>query len=76
MARTVYRAIVAAVRNGRLREPFSNSDFRSACPRFGEGTYNAFLHKHAVANPGGASELFERVSKGNFRCVRPFRYGL
>lgn len=72
----VYGAIVAAVRSGKLREPFTRSDFERACPRFGRGTYQAFLSKHARDNPGGASELFERVSTGRYQCLRPFKYGI
>ena len=72
----VYHAIVKAVKQGNLREPFGVDDFRRACPGFGRGTYNAFLHKHALGNPGKNSELFERVSEGFFQCLRPFRYDL
>jgi len=71
-----YSAIVKAVGDGRLCEPFSKADFEEECPGFGMGTYNAFLDKHAVGNPGGSSELFVRISPGLFKCVRPFRYGL
>jgi hypothetical protein len=76
MAHRVYEAIVRAVRSGQLPEPFSRSDFAAQCPGFGAGTYNAFLDKHAKRNPGGNSELFERVAPGRFTCLRPFRYGL
>ncbi len=76
MAHRVYPTIVAAVRQGRLREPFSSADFQAACPGFGKGTYNAFLHKHSEGNQGDASVLFKRVAPGQFRCSRPFRYGL
>ena len=76
MLHEVYGAIVREVRAGRLGEPFTVDDFRRACTGFGHGTYNAFLHKHAQGNPGGNSELFERVSAGRFTCLRPFRYGL
>ena len=76
MAHEVYRAIVGAIRRGALREPFSKEDFRTVCPGFGNGTYNAFLDKHRHRNPGGNSELFERVSPGQFKCLRPFRYGI
>lgn len=72
----VYSATVAAVRAGRLTEPFSQRDFRRACPGFAEGTYRVFLNKHRRGNPGGNSELFERVSPGRFRLLRPIRYGL
>lgn len=59
-----------------MTEPFTSDDFRKACPGLGHGTYNAFLHKHSVDNPGGASELFRRVSPGWFELLRPFRYEL
>jgi hypothetical protein len=61
---------------GNLKEPISKADFRGACPGFGEGTYQAFLHKHRKGNPGGVSELFELTTPGQFRLLRPFRYGL
>ena len=48
--------------------------FRLACPGFGKGTYQAFLDKHSFRNPGGNSELFLRVSPGQFKCIRPFKY--
>ena len=72
----VYQAIVEAVKDGRLKEPFSKEDFHLACPGFGEGTYNAFLYKHRKGNPGGVSELFEQVSTGHFILLRPIKYGI
>lgn len=63
MAHRVYEAIVSAVKTGRLREPFSRREFRTCCPGFGAGTYNAFLDKHARGNPSGASELFEGLAR-------------
>lgn len=76
MAHKVYGSIVRAVKSGKLEEPFGHEEFRSACPGLGQGTYAAFLNKHRVGNPGGASELFLRVAPGRFRLARPFRYGL
>ncbi len=72
----VYTSIVEAVAAGRLDEPFTTQGFRDACGGFGKGTYNAFLHKHTRGNPGGNSELFEKVGKGKFRLLRPLKYGL
>jgi len=72
----VYSAIVAVVRSGQLTEPFTQADFQRACPGFGLGTYTAFLHKHRLDNPGGNSELFELVNPGQFKLLRPIRYGL
>jgi hypothetical protein len=76
MSHKVYNAIVRAVRTGTLIEPFSKAEFRDACPGLGAGTYNAFLDKHSAGNPGSNSELFRRVSPGQFECLRPFRYSL
>jgi hypothetical protein len=75
MAHMVYESIVTAVKSGRLREPFSKEEFRVAFPNLGGGTYNAFLWKHRREN-GKTSELFDLVSPGRFRCIRPFLYGL
>jgi len=60
----VYRAIVLAVKEGRLKKPFTKEDFRRTCLGFSDGTYNTFLRKHRKGNPGGASEIFERVKPG------------
>ena len=76
MAHRVYRAIVEAVKEGHLKEPFTSEDFRENCPGLGEGTYQAFLYKHRRDNPGGNSELFQKVGSGEFRLLRPIRYGL
>ena len=76
MAHRVYSAIVQAVKERHLSEPFTKKDFESVCAGFKPGTYNAFLHKHRKGNPGGVSELFELVAPGKFRCLKPYRYGL
>ncbi len=70
----VYIEIVNAIRRGRLKEPFSNNDFKNACPEFGEGTYNAFLWKHRKENLHGESELFELLRPNIFRLIRPIKY--
>jgi len=72
----VYRAIVSAVTDGTLSEPFTKGEFRTACPGFGGGTYNAFLDKHSLGNPGRATELFDRVAPNSFKLLRPLKYGL
>ena len=71
----IYGCMVKAVKDGRLKEPFTRDDFMEVCPDFAERTYKVFLNKHRIGNPGGNSELFERVSKGSFKIVRPFKYG-
>lgn len=72
----VYGRIVREVKNRRLKEPFTVTDFQNACPGFGRGTYKAFLYKHRIGNPGKKSELFERTGPGQFKMVRPLKYGL
>ena len=72
----VYGAIVQAVKRGDLSEPFTRSHFEAACPRLGPGTHDAFLAKHAAGNPGGETELFERVARGAYKLIRPLEYGL
>ncbi len=74
MNHKVYEQIMRAIQSGNLTEPFTKQGFRLHCPNLGEGTYNTFLHKHAKGNPGGNSELFERIRPGQFRCLRPFKY--
>lgn len=75
MKHQVYSKIMEAVKDRRLHEPFSAGEFRNACPGLAEGTYSTFLSKHTIGNPGGNSQLFERVSLGKYRCIRPFLYG-
>ena len=71
-----YGGIVQTIRAGTLIEPFTRRDWQAACPAVPDGTCNAFLNKHRRGNPGGNSELFERVASGQFKCLRPFKYGL
>jgi len=75
MKHKVYEKIISAINSGNLIEPFTMQDFEKSCQSLGKGTYNAFLYKHAKGNPGGNSELFERIGVGKFRCLRPFKYG-
>ncbi|MBN1149295.1 MAG: hypothetical protein JXA78_18685 [Anaerolineales bacterium] len=72
----IYTAIVTAVKNGQLKEPFSSADFQKACPGLAERTYRAYLPKHRQGNPGGNVELFERIAKDQYRLLRPFKHGL
>lgn len=67
----VYARIVRALTARGLAEPFTRDDFRKACPGACVGTYNTFLDKHRTGNPGGNFELFEKVTPGSFRLLRP-----
>jgi predicted aspartyl protease len=64
----VAKGIDAALTTGRPVEPFSNQDFRHACPGFGNGTYQAFLWKHRRGN-GRTTELFELVGPNRFKRI-------
>jgi hypothetical protein len=59
--------IYAAGRARRLPKIFNAADVRRCCPGWGELTYDRFLAKHAVGNPGGHTELFVRVARGLYR---------
>ena len=76
MSHKVYMKIIDAINSGKLIEPFSNQDFREACPGLGDGTYNAFLYKHKLGNKKNNSELVEQIGVNKFRLIRPFRYGV
>jgi hypothetical protein len=76
MKHEVYTAIVEAVKQGKIIEPFSKEDFHKVCTQFAEGTHNNFLRKHRKGN-GKTSELFdENSSTKTYRLIRPFKYGL
>jgi len=72
----VYSCLVQAAKKGTIKEPFRVADFQKACPGFGKGTYRAFLYKHRVGNNLHNTELFQLVSPGKFKLVKPFRYDL
>jgi hypothetical protein len=61
--------IYAVVKNGGLKEPFGPDDVKRACPGWAQRTYTNFLSKHAVGNPSGTSELFQRVGPGRYRTI-------
>ena len=56
-----------AVRDGRLSEPSGAEAVKNAVPGYAEKTYYVFLPKHRKGNPGGNTELFERIDEGLYR---------
>jgi hypothetical protein len=58
--------INAAVRFGRLEQPFTAEAVRQACPGYAEGAYRTFFRKHCVGNLGGMAELFLRRGSNRF----------
>ncbi len=65
--------IYAAVKEGRLGEPFGSADVRCACPGWAPRTYGVFLPKHALGNPNKQTKLFERVAPGRYRTLPNMR---
>ena len=63
------KQIYAASKEGKLPAIFGPKDVQSACPGWSNQTYGVFLAKHRVGNPGGETELFERVSPGLYRVL-------
>ena len=63
------RCVRAAVDSEKLKEPFSASDVKKACPDFADHTYSNFLPKHRKGNPGGYTEYFERVAPGLYILI-------
>ena len=61
--------IYAAVRSGRLKEPFSAGTAKRACPGWAARTYQNFFNKHRVGNPSRTTELFVRVAPGQFKLA-------
>lgn len=61
--------IYAAVRTGKLAQPFDAEAVRRACPGWADRTYQVFLAKHAKGNPGRNTELFVRVAAGLYRLA-------
>jgi hypothetical protein len=72
----LYRCIVEAIKKGKLKEPFTAKDVRRVCPQIAQNTPGTFLPKHRRNNPGDQSELFERVRRGQYKLLRPIKYGL
>ena len=58
-----------ARRNGDLSVHFRAADVAEACPQWASNTFNSFLPKHAVGNPGRETELFVRLAPGLYCLV-------
>jgi hypothetical protein len=59
--------VYAAVRTGKLTEPFSAQTAKRACPGWAENTYHNFFNKHRIGNPSGTTEMFIQVAPGQFK---------
>jgi len=56
--------IYAAVRSGKLKEPFNAAMVKKVCPGWSDRTYHTFLSKHAVGNADDNTPLFVREGRG------------
>lgn len=64
MPKQTFASIQSAVNSGRLGTPFKPSDVN----RVLKITFAAtFLPKHRVGNPGGNTELFDRLGPGLYK---------
>jgi hypothetical protein len=70
----IYDLIVKAVKEKKMKEPFTEMDFRITCKGFSEPTYRSFLHNHEKNNRAGHTKYFQRVKPGKFRLIRPLKY--
>jgi hypothetical protein len=61
--------VYAAVRAGKLAQPFSAETVKRACPGYTDGTYRNFFNRHRVGNPGGMAELYVRRGANRFEIA-------
>ena len=54
---------------GRLGEQFRPDDVRRACPGWAHHTYEVFLPKHRLGNPGGYSAYFRQNADGTYSLL-------
>ena len=69
MSKRIVADIDRALEDGRLEPNFRAADVRRACPGWGWRTFNVFLPKHRLGNPGGNSVLFVQNSDGTYSRV-------
>lgn len=65
----VVREIGLAIQQGRLPERFRAVDVRRACPGWDYRTYNNFLPKYRLGNPGGHKVYFRRNPDGTYSLL-------
>ena len=58
-----------AIEQGTLSERFRAADVRRACPGWDYRTYNNFLPKYRLGNPGGHAVYFKRNPDGTYSLV-------
>ena len=58
-----------AIEQGTLPERFRAVDVRRSCPGWDYRTYNNFLPKYRLGNPGGHAVYFKRNSDGSYSLL-------
>lgn len=58
-----------AIKNGTLTERFRAADVRKSCPGWDYRTYNNFLPKYRLGNPGGHTVYFKRNPDGSYSLL-------
>jgi hypothetical protein len=58
--------VYAAVKSGKLGQPFNAAMVKKAVPGWADRTYHNFFLKHSVGN-GLTTELFVREGRGSYR---------
>ena len=66
---TLARHIYAAGEAGNLPPTFDPMDVAKACSAWTKLKYGVFLPKHSIGNPGGETELFDRVAPDLHRLL-------
>ena len=61
--------VYAAVRSGKLAQPFSAETVKRACPGYTDGTYRDLFNRHRVGIPGGMAELSVRRGANRFEIA-------
>ena len=61
--------VYAAVRSGKLVQPFSAETVKRACPGRSEATYRNFFKRHRVGNAVRMAELFVHRGSNHFEII-------
>ncbi len=65
----IIKEIRDAITDGKIRNPFTKEEWKRACPGWADATYNVFLLKHRVCNPGGYTEYFEQLPNRLWKLI-------
>jgi len=66
----IYKTIRRLIREGILAEPFRVDSVQRVSNVLARSP--SFISKHAIGNPGGYTEYFERVGPGLYRLIEQY----